>query len=118
MAGAAAGPRDVGDLVLLQSRIRQPLHRLQVHRRRILVGRLGPAGAGHVFLQRRIRVHLKEIERQMIRMQRDCAVDGPQPVGHPLLRQPHHQIDAEIVEAGGAGLRDRLARAIGGMQPR
>ena len=39
------------------------------------------------------------------------------PVGDALLRQPHHEIQADVVEPGAARLENRLARTIGRMDP-
>ncbi len=96
----------------------QPLHRRQVHGHGVLVGRLRPARARHVVLERRVRVHLEQVQRQVLGRQGDGRVDRRQPVLDALRRQPHHQVEADVVEPGGAGFADGGARAVGGVQPR
>ena len=48
----------------------------------------------------------------------DGRIDRLQPVLDALLGQPHHQIEAEVVEAGRARLGHGQARPFGGVQPR
>ena len=53
----------------------------------------------------------------MIGAGRNRGVDGRQPVVDALLGQPHHQIEADVVEAGVARFGERRARATGIVQP-
>ena len=53
----------------------------------------------------------------MIRCERDQAVNGFEPLRDRLLRQPHHQVEGDVVEAGAARHRERVRGAGGGMQP-
>ena len=83
--GLAARPRDVRDLVLLVSGAVEALHRRQIHRRRIVVGRLRPFGAGHLVLERRVRIHLEQVERQVLGRQGDRLVDRLEPLARPAV---------------------------------
>ncbi len=49
----------------------------------------------------------------MVRRELYEAFDGGLPLGQPLLRQPEHQIEADVVDSCFAGVGERLARAIG-----
>ena len=55
------------------SRRLEPLHRPQVHVRRIVVGGLRPAGARHLLLQRRVRIELEQVDRRVLRARRRPA---------------------------------------------
>ncbi len=54
----------------------------------------------------------------MIGRERDRRVDRLEPLADRLLRQPHHQIEAHVVEAGGARILIRGGGAIGVVEPR
>jgi hypothetical protein len=54
----------------------------------------------------------------MLGRERDGRVHRFEPFADRLLGQPHHQVDADVVEAGAARLGDGDARAIGVVQPR
>ena len=54
----------------------------------------------------------------MLGPERDRRVDGLEPVADALLRQPHHEVQADIVEAGGPRLAERRAGAVHAVQPR
>ncbi len=56
----------------------------------------------------------------MIGIERDQSVDRLLPLRHSLLRQPHHQVDAHVVEASLTNLAHRLTRpraAVGPSKP-
>ena len=57
--------------------------------------------------QRRVRIDLQEIQRRVLRAELDRARRPMQPLGHPLLREPHHQVEADVVEPGRARLAAR-----------
>ena len=45
-------------------------------------------------------------------------VDRLEPLVDPLARQPHHQVEADVVEAGRPRLAERRAGPLGAVQPR
>ncbi|MNC95464.1 hypothetical protein D3C83_125920 [compost metagenome] len=49
----------------------------------------------------------------MLGLDRDQLVHRLQPVLDRLLRQPHHEVERDVVEPGGARQRDGVARACG-----
>ena len=53
----------------------------------------------------------------MIGLERDESVDRRLPLRHALLRQPQHQVEADVVEAGRTDLAHRLARARAAVRP-
>ena len=118
VAGLAAGARDVRYLVLPVPGGLQTLHRLDVHGRRIVVGRLRPARTRHLLLERRVRIDLEQVEREVLRRKRDRVIDRRQPVLDALCGQPHHQVEADVVETSRARVRVRLARARRAVQTR
>ena len=115
-----AGPRHVGDLVLLDSRPRRAAPSppcTSPPRRRRAPATSGPAP---FVAERRVRIHLEQVERQVLGPERDRRVDRlAATASTPLLGQPHHQIEADVVEAGARAPRDSAARARSArMQPR
>ncbi len=110
------GPGHVRDLVLLVPRRFEPFHRRQIHRRRVIVGRLRPLRPGHFVLEWRVGVDLEQVERQMVGSDVNRAVDRFEPVIDALPRQPHHQIKADVVEPGGACFGEGHASPVGSVK--
>ena len=54
----------------------------------------------------------------MLGRQRDGGVDRQQPVVDALLRQPHHQVEADVVESRGPRLGKRVPGPVGVVQSR
>ena len=54
----------------------------------------------------------------MVRTERNGGVDRLEPFGDLLFGQPHHQVETEVVEAGGSRFGHRGPRAIGRVQTR
>src|SRR5439155_12546678 len=75
VARPAARASHVRNLVLLVAASFEPLHRRQIHLRRVLVWRLRPPSARHFLLERRIWVDLEQVQRQMLGPERRGGVD-------------------------------------------
>ena len=99
MPGLAARTCDVGNLILPVAGPLQALQAPQVHLRRIIVWRERPARTGHLFLQRRIRIELEQVQRRVLGSHANQRLDTLLPVVARLLRQPHHQVEADVVDA-------------------
>ena len=98
----------------------EPLHRRQIHRRGVIVWRLRPAGARHVVLERRVRIHLEQVERQVIgRRARSRASTDSQPVVDAAAPGSHIiRSRLTLSKPAARASRDRGARAIGAVQAR
>ena len=115
VAAPAARLGHVGDLVLGVPRGLEAVERRQVHLGRDVVRRLRPAAPSHVLPQGGVRIELEQVERGVLGVEADQNIEGLTPVFEGLLRQPDHQIDADVVEPGGPGRLERLDRARRGM---
>ena len=58
--------------------------------------------ARHRVAQRRVGIDLEHVERRVIGTESDQRVHRLEPLRHRLLRQPHHEVERDVVEAGGA----------------
>ena len=115
MPRGASRTCDVRDLVLFVPGRVEPLETAHVHLGRVLVGRLRPLRSRHLVAQRRVRIQLEQVQRRVVRVRLDQRVQVRQPVGDALLGQPHHQIQADVLETRGARLADDAPGAIRGM---
>ena len=64
----------------------------------------------HRVAQGRVRVDLEQVERRVLGTEPDETLHRDEPVGDRLLRQPHHQVERDVVEAGRARHAEGLAR--------
>ncbi len=113
---ARAWPGDVGNFILFEPAALEPRQPLEIHLRRIVVRCGRQAGPRHLVAERRIGVNLQQIQRCVIGLQRDQRLHRLQPVRLRLPREPHHQVEAQVVESRRARERHRLPRGLGRME--
>src|SRR5690242_10795228 len=104
------GPAEIRDLVVLVTGVSGVVQHPSVHHAgEIVVGNRLQA-APDMFGQRRARMHLQQIERQMFGTQSEKLLDIPLPACERLAGQACDQIEADVVEAGLAQIRKSLER--------
>ena len=119
VARPAPRPRDVRDLVLLVAGRVEPLHRRQIHRRDVIVGRLRPAGARHLVLERRVRVDLEHVEREVLG-RRARSPRRPTRATRSTRCRGSHIIRSRLTlsKPAARASAERRARAVGAVQAR
>ncbi len=62
--------------------------------------------------QRKVRIHLQHVQRDVVGGDTDRGLDGGEPLRHVLAGQPHHEIDADVVEPRRARHRHGIHRTL------
>src|SRR6185369_17995394 len=87
---------EIRDLVMLVTRVSRLLEHPLVHHAGKIVVRLGLNAASNMFRERRTRMDLEQIKRQMLRTKLECLLDISLPAVECLTGQTCDQIEAYI----------------------
>ena len=88
----------------------QARHGVEIHVRRLVVGHAGPVAPVHLGGQGRLRVDLQQVDRRVLGRELGERADRHAEVRGRLPREPQHQVEADVVEAGPARGVERSAR--------